>query len=98
MNYLLDALIDPDSPDYYSAEVFAMDFSEYFLPSDTETQAKLRDHAANATYWYALLAEGVDDPEQTRNRSDAFNTQALAVAMIVLKSLWSSTAHGEDNE
>ena len=98
MNQLLDALITSSAPGYYTPEVFDMDFSDYFLPNDPDTQARLREHASCAAYWYALLAEGVADPQQTLNRVDAFTTQATAIGVIVLKALLDNTAHGDDHE
>jgi len=98
MNNLLDALINDEAQGYYTPEVFGMDFSEYFLPNDRDAQTRLREHANDAAYWYALLAEGVDDQAQTLNRADAFNTHANAIGLIVLKALLDNTAHGEDHE
>ena len=59
MNTLLDGLINSDSDEYYSSRAFDMDFSEYFLPTGTEDQAKLRTHAQRAVEWMGHIA---DDP------------------------------------
>ena len=99
MNTLLDALISNDSPEYFEAGAFDMDFSEYFLPMGAKEQDRLRNHARSAVEWLGHIR---DDPSysarHTINRVRAFDTEINAVGMIIIRSLLANTAHGEDNE
>ena len=99
MNTLLDGLINSDSDEYYSSRAFDMDFSEYFLPTGTEDQTKLRTHAQRAVEWMGHIADDpVYDAEHSINRVRALDTQLKAIGMMVISSLLANTQHGEDNE